>query len=456
MEDIPNSIRNTLGIVADVALVKRDGKEVVRIRVAPSNFPVSCRGGYFYRTGSVKMQLVGNALTDFILRRTGTSWDACPNGAGRRVGDCRFTVLASHCLDQTGRRFEETDFRSFGLAGDDGVLTNAGALFADDSPIYQNRLFCTRWNGTDKAAGVMDALDDKEYSGSVLSLFEYGKAFVKTNSRTMWHKLPARRVEFPEYPERAVEEAVANALVHRDYTVFGSEVHIDIYDDRLEVTSPGGMFDGGLPIQDRPDPRAIGSSWRNPIVADVFGRLRYAERRGSGLGKIIDAYALSPTNPRGVAPSFVSDTFFRVVLPNLTHGIPKDELVAFAVRPSDRANPAAKIPPDSRTPQVVPPKSTPQVNPTSRSARERRVLTSETRANLVATLLVDAPLSRNDLMALVGLRDRKSFHSLYLLPAFDLGLIEPTIPDKPNSRLQKYRLTAKGRGTIHAAKKQQE
>ena len=423
MEDIPNSIRNTMGIVADVSLVKKQGKDVIRIKVKPSGFPVSCRGGYFYRTGSVKMQLVGNALTDFILRKAGTSWDACPTASGKRIQDCRFTILSSNCLDQTGRHLQDTDFRSFGLAGDDGVLTNAGALFADDSPIFQNRLFCTRWNGLDKAAGIMDALDGKEFSGSVLSLFEYGKAFVKTNSRTMWHKAPSHRLEFPEYPERAVEESIANALVHRDYTVFGSEVHIDIFDDRIEIVSPGGMFDGGLPIQDRPNLRAVGSSRRNPIVADIFGRLRYAERRGSGLGKIIDAYALSSVNPRNVKPSFVSDTFFTVILPNLAYGLSKEKLVAFAT-------------PNSRTPNSRTPNShTPNSRPVGRGlVRLLRALRTER--------------GSAELVSLLGIKNRTDLYTRFLLPSLQQGLIEYTIPGKPNSRLQKYRLTAKGRDAI--------
>ena len=166
MEDIPNSIRNTMGIVADVVLVRKEGKDVIRIKVPASSFPVSYHGGYFYRTGAVKMQMVGNALTDFILRKTNSSWDACKSASGKRVDDCRFTVLVSHFLDQTGHRFEDSYFKSFGLADDDGSLTNAGALFADDSPVYQNRMFCTRWNGLDKGAGIMDSIDDKEYSGS--------------------------------------------------------------------------------------------------------------------------------------------------------------------------------------------------------------------------------------------------------------------------------------------------
>ena len=382
MEDIPNTIRNTMGIVADVSLAKKQGKDVIRIKVKPSGFPVSCRGGYFYRTGSVKMQLVGNALTDFILRKAGTSWDACPTASGKRIQDCRFTILSSNCLDQTGRHLQDTDFRSFGLAGDDGVLTNAGALFADDSPIFQNRLFCTRWNGLDKAAGIMDALDDKEFSGSVLSLFEYGKAFVKTNSRTMWHKAPSHRLEFPEYPERAVEESIANALVHRDYTVFGSEVHIDI-----------------------------------------FGRLRYAERRGSGLGKIIDAYALSSVNPRNVKPSFVSDTFFTVILPNLAYGLSKEKLVAFAT-------------PNSRTPNSRTPNShTPNSRPVGRGlVRLLRALRTER--------------GSAELVSLLGIKNRTDLYTRFLLPSLQQGLIEYTIPGKPNSRLQKYRLTAKGRDAI--------
>ena len=173
-----------------------------------------------------------------------------------------------------------------------------------------------------------------------------------TNSRKMWHKLPSRRVDFPEYPERAVEEAIANALIHRDYANYGSEVHIDIYDDRLEVVSPGGMFDGGMPIQDRGNLRDVGSSRRNPIVADIFSRLDYAERRGSGIGKILDAYALPFSNPCGRKPQFVSDTFFRTILPNLTYGLTKEELVSFAEKQSA---------PNSR-----PYKSTIQVNHTSR------------------------------------------------------------------------------------------
>ena len=92
----------------------------------------------------------------------------------------------------------------------------------------------------------------------------------------------------PDYVERSYHEALINALVHRDPLVIGSEIHIDIFDDRMEIYSPGGMPDGTF-IQDR-DPLTVPSTRRNPLLADIFERLGYMERRGSGFGKIIRSY----------------------------------------------------------------------------------------------------------------------------------------------------------------------
>jgi len=81
-----------------------------------------------------------------------------------------------------------------------------------------------------------------------------------------------------------VLETLVNHFIHRDYTVIGSEVHLDIYDDRLIVTSPGGMYNGLL-IQDL-DIFDVSSERRNPILANVMAQLDYMEKRGSGLTRI--------------------------------------------------------------------------------------------------------------------------------------------------------------------------
>lgn len=121
----------------------------------------------------------------------------------------------------------------------------------------------------------------------MVCLLQNGIEFVKNNTKKRWKKTGTGRIEMPEYPEQAVHEALVNALIH-DYLINGSEVHIDIYDDRMEIYSPGGMPDGSL-IQER-DPLTVPSTRRNPVLADVLNRLGYMERKGSGLEKIISGY----------------------------------------------------------------------------------------------------------------------------------------------------------------------
>lgn len=77
---------------------------------------------------------------------------------------------------------------------------------------------------------------------------------------------------------------MVNHFIHRDYTVIGSEVHLDIYGDRLVVTSPGGMYNGLL-IQNL-DIEDVSSERRNPVLANVMAQLDYMEKRGSGLTRI--------------------------------------------------------------------------------------------------------------------------------------------------------------------------
>lgn len=166
-------------------------------------------------------------------------------------------------------------------------------------------------------------MDDAEYSGSIISLIENGEAFIKRNNRVMWRKTNNSREEMPEYVERSCHEALINGLAHRDYLINGSEVHIDIYDDRMEIYSPGGMPDGSL-IRER-DPLTVPSTRRNPVLADVLNRLGYMERKGSGFEKIISGYEFQVNYNESKKPKFRSDRYqFTVVMPNLNYDVPQD------------------------------------------------------------------------------------------------------------------------------------
>lgn len=280
------------------------------------------------------------------------------------------------------------------MANDDGILTYAGLLFADNCPLLQSRVFCTRWNGNSKGSIYDDALDDKEFEGDLISLLKYASDFIYINSKVRWKKAATRRINKPDYAERAVFEALANAFMHRDHSIIGSEVHVDMYDNRLEIYSPGGMYDGSI-IQNL-DIEKISSKRRNPIIADMFHRLDYVERRGSGLKKIQNETKLLYGYSDEYAPKFISNrSDFIVVLMNLNY-----------------------------TPQVAP-QVAPQVTPQDDILSE-------------VLLFCESEKSATEIMNHCKFKDRNYFRQTILDPLLKQNLLLRTLPDKPRSRFQKY------------------
>ena len=182
-------------------------------------------------------------VNELILNGTNQSFTPLTTDAVKE--DYSFTFLEATYPEQTDLRFEPSDYISFGLADKNGFLTNAGKLMTDQHTLYNSRMFCTRWNGLEKGSIFDDALDDKEYEGNLIYLLKSGSEFIHNNSKIRFVKEAQYRIDKPDYAERAATETLVNALIHRDYIVLGSEVHIDMFDDRVEITSPDGMFGSG-------------------------------------------------------------------------------------------------------------------------------------------------------------------------------------------------------------------
>lgn len=267
----------------------------------------------YMRVGNESVPTDSKKQIELVLKGSKTTYDALRSKYD--FNKMSFTKLKSVYKQRTNNDFEDSYFESFGLINENGDLTNAGALLADESPIRHSRLFCTLWQGLDKGK---DAIDSKEYSGSLVSLLQEGIAFVIRNSKQPFKKLGDYRLEIPDYPERAVTEALVNALIHRDYTELGSEVHLDIFYNRLEVYSPGGMYSGI--VLDENNLMNIPSRRRNPIIADVFGRLNYMERKGSGFRKMIESYEFHDNYTEDKKPVIkcINDDFF-VTLFNMNY-----------------------------------------------------------------------------------------------------------------------------------------
>ncbi len=381
--------------------MQEDGKNILELTVAagrstPYYYKADGIMEAYIRVGNESIAAPDYVVNELILKGTNRSFDALATDA--KKSDYSFTLLEATYLERTGLHFEPSDYISFGLADKNGFLTNAGKLLADQHIVYNSRVFCTHWNGLEKGSIYDDALDDKEFEGNLIYLLQNGGDFVRNNSKVRFAKEAHYRVDKPDYADRAVTEALVNALIHRDYIILGSEIHIDMYADRLEIQSPGGMFEG-KPIQEY-DINAIGSVRRNPIIADLFHRMKFMERRGSGLKKILNETAKLPGYSEQLKPKFYSTpTDFRVVLKNVNYNL--------LATPQDN--------------QQV----TPQDN--QRVSTEEKIM-----------MYCKEPHSRKEIALHCGYKDVRYFSSSYLHPLMAQGKLLMTIPDKPNSRNQKY------------------
>ena len=293
---------------------EENGKDFIELEIGdgpitPYFYVGDGRKEAFIRSGNQSIPAPAHILQNLILKGKNITFDSLPREYN--IGDLSFTLLMATIKEKTGKQFDDDrDYISLGLVDKNNKLTNGGVLLSDQGALNQSKVVCTRWNGLTKGTIKEVALDDKEYTGSLISLLENTDTFIKNNSRNTWKIEGMDRIEYEDYPITARREAIVNALIHRDYQILGSEIHIDMYDDRLEVISPGGMIDG-TQIQNL-EIGKVPSMRRNTIISDIFSRLHYMDRRGSGLSRIMESYKNFVKKPK-----FLSDeSSFTVIFPN--------------------------------------------------------------------------------------------------------------------------------------------
>ena len=372
-----------------------NGNKVLELLVKPGQFTPyylfldGSRQAYV-RSGNESKQATSRQLLNLVLKGTNRSWDALPSQ--EKISKHSFKMLANEYHERTRLQWDDKYPESWGLVMEDGTLTNGGLLFSDNCNVYQSRVFCTRWDGLTKT----DAINDAEYSGNLLYLLKMMTGFIKSSTAKRWFKLPDYRLNFPEYADRAILECCVNHLIHRDMTEVGSEVHVDIYDNRIEFYSPGGMFDGTR-IQDR-DILKVPSKRRNPIIADVFTQLDLMEKRGSGFQKITTHTSELRLYSKDLAPTFESDasSFFTTVYSVLYGKTDAD---------FQRIIDEESTPKTENTTQKTTPKdenSTPKTNPKEEKSTPKKL--GATAQSILDILSEDPYLKREEIAARAGLK----------------------------------------------------
>ena len=199
------------------------------------------------------------------------------------------------------------------MVDDKGSLSIGGMLFIDKREEQFPLIHMRKWPGFNKGDDVV--IDRKEFRGSIINQLNMALLFIKNNTKTGFVKMSNGRRDIDSYPERAVIEALCNALGHRDYTIPGTQVDIDIYQDRIVIMSPGSFLPDGN-AQDYNSIDGIPSKRRNEVICDILALCKLMERSGSGFEKIREVYKAYENRFQPKVKSY--EGYFSITLMDLT------------------------------------------------------------------------------------------------------------------------------------------
>ena len=380
--------------------------------------PVATRGRCYRRSGSNTRQMTPSEIAEMHLHSTGQSMDAIIV-PGKTIEDIDLDAVRRymHRATEQGRRsFLNTEdpiqvLKKLELLRSEQEITRAAILLFGknpQSPLTQAVVHAGRLREK------VHIMDNRIVEGSIIDQVEETVEFIKKNLHVRFEITGApQRKEIWDYPLPALREAVINAVVHRDYGDT-ADIQIKIFENILQVWSPG-FLPYNVTVEDLLNPQHA-SKPRNKLIAQVFYDIGLIERYGSGIDRILEACQNAGLS-QPVLENFSGG--FRVKFAHQDEG----------VKP--------------RTPQVTG-EVTGEVagEVTGEVLRLLNVMTGE--------------LKRSEIQTKLSLRHEDYFREKYLIPTMEAGLVERTVPDKPRSSKQKYRITEAGRKLLGASLQNQE
>ncbi|MDR2205204.1 MAG: putative DNA binding domain-containing protein [Flavobacteriaceae bacterium] len=288
MDEIPNKTKNLMGVSVEVNLHEELKKHFIEIVTPPYSVPISLRGRYYYRSGSVNQELTGTALNEFLLKKSGFTWDE---------------------IIETDATFDDIDEKSVKaylvMAKDKGRLPDVEGLTTEE--IF-NKLRLTKNGKLKRAAIILFGKDPRKfYLNAFAKIGRFGKSdadlrfqevqegniivllrevLEQLNQKFLIRNIQFEgffRVEKGEYPTLALREMLLNALIHRNY--MGSFIQIRVYDDKINIWN-SGVLPEEISLESL---RYLHPSIpRNSLIADVCFKGGLIDAWGSGTVRIIE------------------------------------------------------------------------------------------------------------------------------------------------------------------------
>jgi len=289
MEEIPNKVKDLMGILVDVNMHEEKGLHYIEIITQPYAVPISLRGRYYYRSGSTKQELIGAALTDYLLRKSGKTWDEVPESAAMLddIDDASLksyiaaSIHAGRIADVEG--LSKADLiAKLRLTDDHGNIKRAAIVLFGKNPakFFNNCIVKIGRFGKDSS----DLRFQETIEGNIVYLL---KEVLEQLNRKFFTRAISfegmQRIEKGEYPIAALREMLLNALVHRNY-LGSSVVQMRMFENYINIWNEGELPAGiSLESLKRQHP----SRPRNLLIADICFKGGYIDAWGSGTLRII-------------------------------------------------------------------------------------------------------------------------------------------------------------------------
>ena len=304
--NIENKINDSISPIPDYTLQINEKTNVITLEVKEGKYkPYYYKAKAYKRNDTATIEVDRLELANLILEGENLTFDEIKS----EKQNLSFEILGKQMKEKLGISSFSTDIqRTLGLMDKDKIYNNAAALLSDEN----------NFSGIDIARmgeNVNFLLDRNTVSG-VSVLKQYDTAVKYYKQYYQFEQIQGvERKKHEKIPENAFREAVANAIVHREWNM-NANIRILLWNDRIEIVSPGGLPNGVIK-EDYLQSRL--SVLRNPILADVFFRLNLIERFGTGIMRINEAYSDSKKKPIfNISESSISVTLPVVGLDNLT------------------------------------------------------------------------------------------------------------------------------------------
>lgn len=348
---VTQKVRNVLNLEVSVTVESAEGHPYLVVKVERKKKPIYLRGAYYHRSGTETVQVKDHdEITKLILSQTGQKWDGLSADVLLTEGIDRHRLesFVRTAMEQKVVRLSPEVDPSHSTALilehiDEALIVDKTASYGAVLAFGANVQSIVR-HARIQILGVKPGDVYEEYpecQGTILeqidtavsTIMAANPVYISFDRAGGAQGGTVNRKEIPQYHPWAIKEAVANAVIHRDYTVSGAEVSIRMYPDRIVITNPGGL-PAGVTLEmlgEKPHP----SVKRNPLLAKVCYVAHYAERYGSGTTRMIERCRewTLPDPVFDLQGGFFRATLFKHPLhPDLLAAVPLNQRQGLAVQ----------------------------------------------------------------------------------------------------------------------------